>query len=400
MLSSSYRLLQRLELCIYYFVNRAARFLGISSKYLGSPHGRYSTTSKYIADRRDSAEITIRIFRPAEVCRRRSPVHVSPGHSKTTASDTPVHYPETFALRLERGRVLLEDSFVISPHDMYLADLCDFGGRHDPQTGLPEALVPRLRFPKCRPVPSAIVLNKPGATNYYHWMTECIPRLCILDACFPEARRRAGAVITPPLSPFIVESLQCCGFWREKLMPADRTTHIEAETLYVPSLPGGVGNPPPWAIRFLRETFMGLRQKLGGQPTKLYVGRRGSTWRSVLNEDLLAAELARCGFTELRTGEMSIAEQVTAFANAQVIVAPHGAALTNLLWCSPGTLVVELFPASYVNMTNFSVAEAVGAEYRYIICENGDKSAGDGYPHDMSIDVPQLFDALQTLEAL
>ena len=45
----------------------------------------------------------------------------------------------------------------------------------------------------------------------------------------------------------------------------------------------------------------------------------------------------------------ALLEQVDAFAAAQVVVAPHGAALGNLVFCPPGVRVLELFAPRDVN---------------------------------------------------
>jgi len=46
---------------------------------------------------------------------------------------------------------------------------------------------------------------------------------------------------------------------------------------------------------------------------------------------------------------MSVKDQAAAFAHAELIVAPHGGALTNLIFCRPGTKVVELLSSNYPN---------------------------------------------------
>jgi capsular polysaccharide biosynthesis protein len=64
---------------------------------------------------------------------------------------------------------------------------------------------------------------------------------------------------------------------------------------------------------------------------------------------------------------------VRAFAEAEYIVGPHGAGLTNLAFAPPGAAVVELFAGDYVNECFWALACTVeGLRYRYLV--------GDGTP--------------------
>ena len=85
------------------------------------------------------------------------------------------------------------------------------------------------------------------------------------------------------------------------------------------------------------------------------------------------AALAPLGFEVIDPGALSPAEQVRAFAEAECIVGPHGAGLTNLAFAAPGAAVVELFARDYVNECFWALASTVeGLRYRYLV--------GDGTP--------------------
>jgi capsular polysaccharide biosynthesis protein len=71
----------------------------------------------------------------------------------------------------------------------------------------------------------------------------------------------------------------------------------------------------------------------------------------------------------------SVSEQARLFAQAEVIVAPHGGALTNLVFCQPLTKVVELFPPGYTPVCFWTITDAVGLSYRPIFDDRVD-------PHD------------------
>ena len=63
---------------------------------------------------------------------------------------------------------------------------------------------------------------------------------------------------------------------------------------------------------------------------------------------------------------------MAAFTGADEIVAVHGAGLTNLLFCRPGTRVIEIFPENFVKSTYFWLARQLGLEYHYLIGGSGD----------------------------
>jgi capsular polysaccharide biosynthesis protein len=73
------------------------------------------------------------------------------------------------------------------------------------------------------------------------------------------------------------------------------------------------------------------------------------------------------------TAQLSMARQIRLFSQAEMICAPHGAGLTNLLWCPPGCQVLELCASNFLNGVYEGLAECVGANYRYLIFEADQK---------------------------
>ena len=70
--------------------------------------------------------------------------------------------------------------------------------------------------------------------------------------------------------------------------------------------------------------------------------------------------------------ELSWAEQIAVFRAVRVVVAPHGAGLANLVFCAPGTRVVELINRAYFNPVFWRLAALRRLDYRAVV------SAGDG----------------------
>ena len=60
----------------------------------------------------------------------------------------------------------------------------------------------------------------------------------------------------------------------------------------------------------------------------------------MLNSDELLLKLK--GWETVALENLSIREQIKTFAEASHVLAAHGAGLVNLLWCQPGTKVIEI----------------------------------------------------------
>ena len=102
-------------------------------------------------------------------------------------------------------------------------------------------------------------------------------------------------------------------------------------------------------------------------PRRIYIDRRGSALRPLRNEAELIAALARLGFVAVDPESMSLMDQVRLFRAADVIVAPHGAALTNLGFCRPGTQVLELLMDAYCNWCFRNLAGLMQLRYDCVL---------------------------------
>jgi len=127
---------------------------------------------------------------------------------------------------------------------------------------------------------------------------------------------------------------------------------------------------PKWACNFLRNEFLAKTkveklQKL----ERIYISRFKATRRRVINEAEVTKILNPLGFQLVFSELMSISEQASIFSSAKIIIAPHGAGLTNLVFCDPGTKVVEFFSPNYVNLTYWALSNQMNLEYYYLLGE-------------------------------
>ena len=67
------------------------------------------------------------------------------------------------------------------------------------------------------------------------------------------------------------------------------------------------------------------------------------------NETEIIKYVQQIGYDVVIPGLLSFKEQVRLFRSASIVVGPHGAGMTNIIFCDPHTVVYELVPIEYTN---------------------------------------------------
>lgn len=208
---------------------------------------------------------------------------------------------------------------------------------------------------------------------YYHWLFDILPQIELIRRSEIELETIDWFVVNSVAKPFQRETLEFLGIREDKIIESDRHSHIQAEEMIVPSFPGYLDWVPPGTIKFLRQTFL---TKISLDQTKyqarIYISRSGSANRQIINEDEVIALLSPLGFQTVYLEELSVLEQVVLFANAEIVVAPHGSGLTNLVFCSPNTTVIELFSPRYVRTDYWIISQQLQLQHYYAIGESFD----------------------------
>jgi capsular polysaccharide biosynthesis protein len=215
---------------------------------------------------------------------------------------------------------------------------------------------------------SYCLLSHPWAQAYYHWMFEILPKLSWLEKI--GALEKVYFIVPHPLQPFHLETLRLAGVGQDRLISLDGLP-AEVEKLFITELPAPTGNPSPRAAAWLRARFLPEAYLPPLPRQKLYITRRDAPTRRLLNEAEIIAYLEKRGFVCVCPGELSVAEQITLFSNAGVVVAPHGAALTNMVFAPPGATIVELFGDNYINGCYWALANVCGQRHAYLTAPTG-----------------------------
>ena len=202
---------------------------------------------------------------------------------------------------------------------------------------------------------------------YYHWMFDIIPRLELLRRSGVKFEDIDWFVINSLNKPYQKETLDLLDVPVEKIIESDRHSHIQATELIVPSFPGYMDWVESGTIKFLRDTFFSRITPVKADSEKIYISRAKAKNRQLINELEVRELLETRGFKTIFLEELSVLEQVAIFAKARVIVAPHGSGLTNLVFCSPNTKIVELFSPNYVRTDYWMISQHLQLQHYYLI---------------------------------
>ena len=200
--------------------------------------------------------------------------------------------------------------------------------------------------------------------NYYHWLVEGLARLVyLLDTGFFENNPKAVVPIFD--MPFVTQSLALINFPPGKIKTIKfipnaltfyRRLHVPAFVPWdSPDLlllnPSQMHLPPPHLIRLLNKYLnpkplpLELRRKI------VYVGRTEANARKTLFDSRLIPELKKLFGDDLIVfpdPAPSVSKQREIFSTARIIVGPHGAGLSNIIFAAPNQTAVIVFPVKTI----------------------------------------------------
>lgn len=215
-------------------------------------------------------------------------------------------------------------------------------------------------------------LSNTWVDNYYHWLQLTLPLLRFYERIAPDVNIDCYYVGKSSLTSVQIETLERFNISPERIIreacSADRI--LMAIYLHRPQH-GGMRFRDVWGQEFVRARYLTKRDDTFGR--RIYVERGSAKTRRILNEPEVLEMLKKYGFVPVKLEGKTVAEQARLFANAEIIVGTHGAALTNLIFAHEGTKVLEIFPYGLQETSYFTAATHAKLDYYYLI---GDGAAG------------------------
>lgn len=211
------------------------------------------------------------------------------------------------------------------------------------------------------------VFNSWG-TGYYHWLLEVLPKFLMF-----EQDLKGGTVLLPRNPPrFVLEFLTAFGFSKY----LELNTNLLIPRLEVISNPNS-GCFSKMQIELLRtrlQKHFGVSdQSEADSHRAIYVSRRSSRGRKVVNDEQIFDALKQSGVDVVELDSMGFEEQVRMFSSCSLLISIHGAALSNMIFMPEGSRVIELHPdvrgdASKVNQLYRNLSAVSDHRHELMLC--------------------------------
>jgi hypothetical protein len=303
------------------------RLLPGSSRSFGPPR-RVASLKKYRARHR----VEWREVYP-EVPASLPPPFFQNDPSVSFAMPPPGVWPAAGVATIPGGRILDEHGWVVGDDDTFLGEFCQLG--LDRRSRVNHTL--KLNPPRSLSGRTLNLCSAHAFANYFHYVVDAVGRVALLKPAGFSWDDFDHIIMPRFRSPASAEIDAAIGVPTERVIRMARRDQFVCETLIQPSFPGLNTRTPPWVVAFYQTLFP---VSPNTRTRRLYFGREGK--RSAVNareiDDLMAAH----GFEKI--DPMKTPDLRNQLAEASHVVGVHGAALTNLLFCQPGTRVLEIMP--------------------------------------------------------
>lgn len=231
----------------------------------------------------------------------------------------------------------------------------------------PELIIAGTTLHMCAPIATV-------RGNYGHWLLDGLARWVLLQDRSSESVAIDNFLI-PAGQPAFRESLQVLGITDEQIVELPLHKALEFERLVCIARPRGYSSnvTPGWLIDGYRERFAPYMIPAERASRRLYISRRDAAARKFRHEEALSAHLVERGFEIVELSKLGLREKAELFSQASDVVGLTGAGMTSLMFCSPGTRVVEIYPSNFVCYLFATISFALGHEHHPYIFKNTSK---------------------------
>lgn len=226
---------------------------------------------------------------------------------------------------------------------------------------------------------NAIVVNLSqgvSGCNYFHFLFDILTRLKLFSEIIN--LDKIDYFYLQGKIPWQLRILEIIGINKEKIIDSYQYRHIKVKKLYACKHPwyrkgyfqSEINNLPEWLVFYLRNRFLKLGKNFKCSK-KVFIDRSDSNFNhcKLINNEEIKSFLEEKGFESYQISKLSFEEQIYLFNNAEIIISPHGAALTNVIFSSEKLHLIELIPSDHPSRKCQRISNLIRFKYDRIELE-------------------------------
>jgi hypothetical protein len=223
--------------------------------------------------------------------------------------------------------------------------------------------------------------------NHSHWLTAHLPKLLMLR----DREELTDLLLPQDPTGVMSASLRMLGFDPASFRTFDPARPVQVDELTLV----GTDRFDPVHMKAVRRAFAPGGER-SAATRKVFISRAKSRGRRLLNEDELWSALSARGFERVLMEELDFAEQVHLLQETRILVAPHGAGLTNMIFCPSGGHVLEIADPGFPNPNFYALASSLGLGYWLLTARASDEV--NPLDRDLQVDVGSVEAALERID--
>ena len=193
-----------------------------------------------------------------------------------------------------------------------------------------------------------VIVRRTAPQNYGHYLLEMFPVAVVAKAVFADLDPAyLVARVNPPMQDVMFRTLRLAGIALDRVRLQDDADPVFfEEALSIQGLTEHGVYMSPASV----QAACSIAQPIGAAAhKKIFILRTGPAGmdRPLLNQKEVADRLGARGFTVVDPRNLSVEQQIAIFKGAECVVGVSGAAMTNIVFCQPGTSIVSLVPACF-----------------------------------------------------
>ena len=235
-----------------------------------------------------------------------------------------------------------------------------------------------------------------GSTrSYYHWIMDCLSALFLWKELGLDRKMR---LLVTDITDFKRKTLRAYGI-PDKAVLEHKNTQIIVKNIFIPSTIGGgqAWTPMQFLPEFHRKSVAHIKATSNANE-KIYISRSKTESRPMNNEKDVEIFLIKRGFDIVFLEDFTFHKQIELMKSASLIIAPHGAGLTNLIYCLPNTLIIELLCKRYLNTCFYLLSNISKLKYIPLVSSQYKVTGEHHHSYNWNTKIDELDKLLDHLE--